>query len=605
MFARRCATVRNRPQPSATVRNRPQPFATVRNRSQPFAWGPYGRAYGKFCKRVHCWRFPALRSFISCGRRGTLWHSNVFHSVSNVNLCGTGAILWRRFQKMRCIFRGRRSASGDFGCHFAWQAQHFRFVVLRVFCESHCQCCAKWRQPANSIKFRGKPWPFVTCDENQWKPPAKRRFWGRLIRKLVGKRRFSSCEVWNVEAEVSHEMLVLMLQHVSSRFSGFLLPSQWSMGKVAKPLLVEGFKTGCNVVSRGMRGTLWHSNVFRHVSIPHSTLYIPHFHFPLSTFHPTLYTFHFPLSTFHFPLHTLHFTLYTLHFTLYTLHSLHTLHFPIHTLNLHFTLSTPHFTLHTLTFHTSTPRYPLYTLHSTLYTLHFTLHALHSPLYTLHFTLHTLHFTLRTLHFTLYTITLYTLHSALHSLHMFTLYTPHFTLYTPSTLYTSTLYTLHSTLCTPLHTLHYPLYTWHPTLYTLDSTLYTPHFTLYTPHFALYTPHCKLYTPHFTLPHSTLDISTLYSSTLAHFTLHTSHSTLYTFHSTLYTSFLFSHNFDSGVPYHMCEHWGSWTSSCFFEASETYRKYRTYIFIFFIVFIFFSRLLQKKEYWALFSCNSK
>ena len=29
-----------------------------------------------------------------------------------------------------------------------------------------------------------------------------------------------------------------------------------SMGKAAKPLLVEGFKTGCNVVLRGRRGTL-------------------------------------------------------------------------------------------------------------------------------------------------------------------------------------------------------------------------------------------------------------------------------------------------------------------------------------------------------------
>ena len=42
--------VAQRLQPSATVRN-------VRNRSQQFALGPHGRAYGKFCKRVHFWRF--------------------------------------------------------------------------------------------------------------------------------------------------------------------------------------------------------------------------------------------------------------------------------------------------------------------------------------------------------------------------------------------------------------------------------------------------------------------------------------------------------------------------------------------------------------------
>ena len=78
----------------------------------------------------------------------------------------------------------------------------------------------------------------------------------------------------------------------------------------------------------------------------------------------------------------------------------------------------------------------------------------------------------------------------------------------------------------------------HCELYTLHSTLYTPHFTLRTLHFTLYT---------------------------LHFTLHTWHSTLtfYTLHSTLYTPFLFCHNFDSGVRYHVCEHSGSWVSSCF------------------------------------------
>ena len=55
-------------------------------------------------------------------------------------------------------------------------------------------------------------------------------------------------------AEVSHEMLLLMLQHVSSRVAGFCGAVAVSMGEAAKPLLVEGFKTGCNVVLRGRRG---------------------------------------------------------------------------------------------------------------------------------------------------------------------------------------------------------------------------------------------------------------------------------------------------------------------------------------------------------------
>ena len=55
--------------------------------------------------------------------------------------------------------------------------------------------------------------------------------------------------------EVSHEMLVLMLQHVSSRVAGFFGAVAVSMGEAAKPLLVDGVETGCNAVLRGRRGT--------------------------------------------------------------------------------------------------------------------------------------------------------------------------------------------------------------------------------------------------------------------------------------------------------------------------------------------------------------
>ena len=36
--------------------------------------------------------------------------------------------------------------------HFAWQAQHFRRVVLRAFCESYCQL----REVVTRCKFRGR-----------------------------------------------------------------------------------------------------------------------------------------------------------------------------------------------------------------------------------------------------------------------------------------------------------------------------------------------------------------------------------------------------------------------------------------------------------------
>ena len=186
------------------------------------------------------------------------------------------------------------------------------------------------------------------------------------MRKLVGKRRFWSYKIWKLE-EVSHEMLVLRLLHVESRFSGFLLLSQCvCVGEAAKPFLFEGFQAGCHVVLRGRLGTSWHfhvsanaskvvlcdrSNSFARLSADelHVSLQAQHWRPPLSfcvagaalqTYRVACFlliawsrlrevvtrcksrgrrgmlwhamTFHTPHST----LHTLHSALHTLHFTL-------------------------------------------------------------------------------------------------------------------------------------------------------------------------------------------------------------------------------------------------------------------------------------------------
>ena len=73
--------------------------ATVRNRPQPSAVLLHGRAYGKFCRRGHFWRFQTSRCFVSRGSHGTSWHSDVFCNVSKVVLCGkrdTFATFFRR-----------------------------------------------------------------------------------------------------------------------------------------------------------------------------------------------------------------------------------------------------------------------------------------------------------------------------------------------------------------------------------------------------------------------------------------------------------------------------------------------------------------------------
>ena len=124
--------------------------ATVRSRPQPSARSPYGRAYGKFCRGGPFWRFQTCRCFVSRGRRGTSWHSDVFWNVSKVVLRGrrnTFATLSEDVLQ----FSWQAQHFGRVHRHFSWQAQHFRRVVLRVFCKSHGQGCVKWRQGANSV----------------------------------------------------------------------------------------------------------------------------------------------------------------------------------------------------------------------------------------------------------------------------------------------------------------------------------------------------------------------------------------------------------------------------------------------------------------------
>ena len=240
-------------------------------------------------------------------------------------------------------------------------------------------------------------------------------------------------------------MLVLRLQHASSRFFRLLMtsPCLWrklqnlSFSKVSKQVITSFYVASadlsdiatCLIMRRklfSVAGTLLIRFVCNIILRGNGAV--------LATLHLTLYTQHSTKvctvnSTLHYTL--LHPTTlyYTLHLTLHTWHS--TLYTP------HITLWTPHFTLDTL--------------HSTL-----ALHTLHSTQYALYFTLHTLHFTLHTLHSH---SALYTLRSTLYTLYSIP-YTPHFTLYT-----------LHLTLCSTLCTLHFTLYTVHSTLYTLHTAL--------------------------------------------------------------------------------------------------------------------------------------
>ena len=127
---------------------------TVRNRPQPS--GPYGRAYGKFCKRGHFWRFQTSRCFVSRGRRGTSWHSDALHFSWQAQHFGDLSTLGVSI----FILRGRRSTL-DVSC-----GSFFANRIVR----------ATWS--GDKVQIPWQAWHFVRCVENWRKPPTKHRFWG-------------------------------------------------------------------------------------------------------------------------------------------------------------------------------------------------------------------------------------------------------------------------------------------------------------------------------------------------------------------------------------------------------------------------------------------
>ena len=74
----------------------------------------------------------------------------MFDNVPKVVLCGRRTA-FATFSEDVLQFLRQAQHFGRVHRHFAWQAQRFRRVVLRVFWESHCQGCVKWRQGANSV----------------------------------------------------------------------------------------------------------------------------------------------------------------------------------------------------------------------------------------------------------------------------------------------------------------------------------------------------------------------------------------------------------------------------------------------------------------------
>ena len=85
------------------------------------------------------------RCAILCGRRAILWHRDKAVLCDRRSTCA-------RFSEDDLHFSWQVQHFGDLHRHFARQGQHFRRVVLRVFCESYCQGCFK-RTPHKTRLF--------------------------------------------------------------------------------------------------------------------------------------------------------------------------------------------------------------------------------------------------------------------------------------------------------------------------------------------------------------------------------------------------------------------------------------------------------------------
>ena len=160
VFARRCVRVRNRPQPFATVRNRPREDRMA----VPMGSSAEVVIFGGFRRVVASFRVAgvALRDIQTCS--GTCRKS----------FCVAGAILLRRFQKMCCSFRGRRSTLDVSIAIFRGR----RSTLDVSCCVFFANRIGRAASSGDKVQIPWQAWHFLTCAENWRKPRTKHRFWG-------------------------------------------------------------------------------------------------------------------------------------------------------------------------------------------------------------------------------------------------------------------------------------------------------------------------------------------------------------------------------------------------------------------------------------------
>ena len=203
------------------------------------------------CKSSHLWRFQTLRNLVSCGRRGTSWHSNMFHNVSEVVLCDRGNT-FALFSKDEV--------------HFSWQAQHFgdfhshylrgrRSTLDESCCVFFVNRIVKTASSGGNVQIQGRR--CILWDVMKINGCLARNihfevvdFGVRFIWALAGERRFCGYKVRGGLARNDRFEAPTCLVSILWFSCGVAVP----MVEAAQHFIFEGFNTGSNVVLRGKSG---------------------------------------------------------------------------------------------------------------------------------------------------------------------------------------------------------------------------------------------------------------------------------------------------------------------------------------------------------------
>ena len=221
--------------------------------------------------------------------RGTLCHFEPFHNARNVLLCDIGAII---SYNSLASFQNMTPSSwhlqhfGPVHLHFAWQAQHFRRVVLRFFSISG------FRRVVTECKSRCRRGTLWEChfDWQVWLLVQIRRVWNVVLRVRPGRRQARRSTIYTSNSTLFSTLCTLH----------FPLP----ILHLTYLYTLHSYK-------------LYALHFTRHK--PHSTL-----HKEKICRRYRHYTLHFTRNTSHIFRCTRHSALYTLHLTLHTFYAFHT-----------------------------------------------------------------------------------------------------------------------------------------------------------------------------------------------------------------------------------------------------------------------------------------